>query len=93
MATYKSGAVSRRVADLAALQDRKLALDAVGLLSRRRNDMEGADTLAVQAGVLGEALKVIQSEFWNFVFEFSHSYLANQQRNASRNKVPNLDTP
>ena len=70
--------MSRRVADLAALQDRKLTLDTVSLLSTRRDDVKGADTLAVQAGVFGEALEVIQSEFWN---SFSNSVILTWQIN------------
>lgn len=51
--------VARRVADLGALQDGKLAGDARGRVGRvgRRHEVEAARTLAVQAKVLRKALR------------------------------------
>ncbi len=61
-----AGAVGRRVADLAALQDGELGGDAGGGVGGIRagagHEMEGAGALAVQAEVLGEALRHAQLE-------------------------------
>lgn len=55
-ATHNAGAIRRRVANFAPRQDRELTLHAGRGLAGRGHDVQRADTLAVQAGVLGKTL-------------------------------------
>lgn len=55
--TYDTSTVCRRVADLASREDGKLTLDTRRSLRRRSYKVQGANTLAIQSGVLSETLK------------------------------------
>ena len=54
--THQTRPMGRRVADLRPGEHRQLTLDPGGALLRRRHDMQRSDPLAVQSGVLREAL-------------------------------------
>ena len=59
--TDQTGAVSGRVADLATSEDGQLALHARSSGGVGCNDVQRADTLAIQPSVLREALSNIKS--------------------------------
>jgi len=52
----QSRAMSWGVTDLASSEDRELTADLIRDFGRRRDDVEGTDTFAVQTGVLGKTL-------------------------------------
>lgn len=54
--------MSRRIADLASLQDRQLTSDLVRVFLGRRNDVKSSDAFAVQAGILGKTLGELEDK-------------------------------